>query len=448
MPSMAPAARILRVGGSDADLATLVTALRGAGQADVRRATPSEALAAIASSSADLLLLDLVLPGPEIVRLMQAAAPGGGARSRVPVIVTAPAGMEERVETCLRHGAEDFLTTPFDASRPLSIARRVQLCLQRRWLRDATVRLRSRSPEVEETAVLELYTSASNRFVPREFLEHLGRRSLADVRLGDHVEREMTVFFSDIREFTALSESMTPQENFDFLNSYLRQATPILRARGGFVDKYIGDAIMALFPESPADALSAAVDLQRQLVAYNTGRASAGYAALKIGIGLHRGTLILGTIGEDERMQTTVIADAVNVASRIEGLTKTYGVPLLVSGSVVEGLSEQERGSHHLRNLGAVKAKGKTRSVEIFECFDNDPEPLAEHKRKTADRFAKAMEHFRRGMFLSAGAIFAEIAKKSPEDTVAAHFLQSCALTTVRDRGPAPWDGAETIEVK
>ncbi len=138
--------------------------------------------------------------------------------------------------------------------------------------------------------------------------------------MGDHVQREMTVFFSDIRDFTTLSETMTPQENFDFLNSYLRRATPIIRTNHGFIDKYIGDAIMALFPREPADALQSAVELQRDLVDYNQGRKKAGYKPVRVGIGLHCGELILGTIGEEERMQTTVIADAVNVASRIEGL--------------------------------------------------------------------------------------------------------------------------------
>jgi class 3 adenylate cyclase len=448
MPSIAAMARILRVGGTETDFGTLENALRGVGQSDLKRVTVAQALEAIESRGVDLLLVDLTLPGPDIVALIRAASPGGGARSRVPVIVTAPDGIDDRIETCLRNGAEDYVSTPFDPQRPLLLARRVQLCLQRRWLRDASVRLRARSSEPEETAVLELYNNASNRFVPREFLEHLGRKSLTDVRLGDHVERDMSVLFTDIRDFTTLSESLSPQENFDFLNSYLRQVTPIIRAHHGFVDKYIGDAIMALFPRSASDALQAAIKLQERVKSYNLGRHSAGYVPIQVGLGLHRGKCILGTIGEDERMQTTVIADAVNVASRIEGLTKTFGVSLLVSGAVIDALSPHQREKHHLRPLGAVKAKGKTRSVEIFECFDNDPEDLAAHKEKTAEAFDTAMTEFRKGMFLTAGRIFARIAEMNPRDSVAAHYRDSCTLTVVRDRGAVPWDGAETIEVK
>lgn len=440
-------ARVLCVGATDADFTVLGEALRSAEQMELHRGSPDDAIAAVNGRTTDLILLDLALSGNDIVRVLQSAAPGGGARSRVPVIVMARTGSEDRVESCLQHGAEDAIRLPLELKRKLIISRRVTLALQRRWLRDSTVRVQTRSGRIDETAVIELYSNASNRFVPREFLEHLGRKSLTDVRLGDHVERDMSVLFTDIRDFTALSETLTPQQNFDFLNSYLRQVTPIVRARHGFVDKYIGDAIMALFPRNAGDALQAAVELQRQVERYNAGRCNAGYVPIQIGIGLHRGSLILGTIGEEERMQTTVISDAVNVASRIEGLTKVFGTSLLISGSVIDGLDESERELHRLRNLGDVKAKGKMQSVEIFECYDNDPEDLRAHKDATAEPFAAAMLEFRRGMFLTAGRIFARIAQLDARDTVAAHFRDSCTLTAVHERGPGRWDGAERIEV-
>ncbi|MGH7661438.1 MAG: adenylate/guanylate cyclase domain-containing protein, partial [Vulcanimicrobiaceae bacterium] len=266
------------------------------------------------------------------------------------------------------------------------------------------------------------------------------------VRLGDHVQRDMTVFFSDIRDFTSLSEKMTPQENFKFLNSYLKNVNPIVRARRGFIDKYIGDAIMALFPAEPGDAVQAGVDLQSAVKTYNQGRKIAGYVPIGIGIGIHRGDLILGTIGEEERMQTTVIADAVNLASRLEGLTKTYRVGLLVSGAVVEGL--QPNHGFKLRHLGAVIAKGKNQSVEIYECYNSDSADLIEHKDKTADAFAAAMAEFRKGTFLTAGKIFGKVAEMHPDDAPAAYYRDRCSLTVVHERGPGAWDGAERMEVK
>ncbi len=452
-----PSAKILVVGGSDLDRLTIEPILTGAGLTDVRFATPAEGLAALGARTVDLMLLDVLLPSTEVLELLRAAAgkaagaspdapaqPGNG--PRVPVIVMGPASSAGRMTACLqRGGAEDYVLTPFDAENGLLVTRRIALSLDRRRLRSASVRLKTSTDDPQETAVMQLYNDASTRFVPREFLENLERKSLSEVKLGDHVQRDMSVFFSDIRDFTTLSEGMTPQDNFKFLNSYLRNVNPIVRAHRGFIDKYIGDAIMALFSNA-TDSLEAALDLQREVAKYNLGRRLAGYVPIRIGIGIHYGDLILGTIGEEERMQTTVIADAVNVASRLEGLTKTYGVTLLISGSVVRALDPGR--TFKLRGLGGVKAKGKTQSVEIYEVYDNDPEELITHKDKTGEAFAAAMEEFRKGMFLTAGKVFARIAEMNPGDSVAAFYRDRCTLTAIRDRGPGAWDGAEKIEVK
>src|SRR6185312_12562115 len=235
------------------------------------------------------------------------AQPGTG--RRVPVVVMGPPSAGGRMSACLqRGGAEDYVLAPFDAENGLLVTRRIALALDRRRLREGSVRLKSSSDDPQETAVLQLYNDVSTRFVPREFLENLERKSLSEVKLGDHAQRAMSVFFSDIRDFTTLSEGMTPQDNFKFLNSYLRNVNPIIRAHRGFIDKYIGDAIMALFSVA-TDSLEAALDLQREVAKYNQGRRLAGYVPIRIGIGIHHGDLILGTIGEEERMQTTVIAD-------------------------------------------------------------------------------------------------------------------------------------------
>ncbi|HEY5341820.1 MAG TPA: adenylate/guanylate cyclase domain-containing protein, partial [Candidatus Aquilonibacter sp.] len=385
----------------------------------------------------------LMLASSDVFTVLRAAQPGGGKSSRVSVIVTAPASANDRLTACLQRGAEDYVITPFDAANALLVTRRVELCLQRKHLREFTIRLRAAKPD--DTAVIESHSSAASKFVPREFLEHLGRKSLAEARLGDHVQREMTVFFSDIRDFTALSETMTPQQTFDFLNSYLGRTTPIIRTNHGFIDKYIGDAIMALFPREPGDALQSAVELLRDLVVYNQGRKKAGYKPVRVGIGLHCGELILGTIGEEERMQTTVIADAVNVASRIEGLTKVFGVPLLVGKPVVDKLPSDH--PFHLRHLGAVKAKGKTTSVEIYECFDNDPVELLQHKINSSELFVKAVAEYRKGLLLSAGTLFRRIADMNARDTVAAYYRDTCTLEVMHER-KLEWDGSERVEIK
>ena len=391
----------------------------------------------------DVLLVDVSQAGADVQSLLQAASPNNGTPFRIPVVVTAPAGAADRVQACLSRGAEEYLTTPFDAKNPLLVLRRLQLVIDRKQMPMFSVQSSTKDPD--ETAVLQLVTDASARFVPKEFLDNLEKKTIAEVTLGDHVQRDMTVLFTDIRDFTTLSEQLTPQQNFMFLNSYLKHVTPIIRNHHGFIDKYIGDAVMALFPREAGDALDSAIEMLNQVNRYNAGRRRAGYVPIQIGIGMHRGDLILGTVGEGNRMQTTVIADAVNVASRIEGLTKTFGVGVLLSKPVVDGLSPNHK--YLLRHLGAVKAKGKKRSVEVYECFNIDGQELREHKQATAEQFEAAMLDFRKGLFLSAGKVFSRIAEMNKDDTVAAYYRDRCTLTVVSNR-QGQWDGAESIEVK
>jgi len=449
-------ARVLQVGGSEADQRTLQAALRSGDIAEFVVAPVAEAIRQVSAQAVDVLLVDVMQSSADVLNLLRAAASNATENARVPVLMTAPAEALDRVHACLQRGAEDYLVTPYDAQNPLLATRRVELCLLRRKLRLFSVRMLSGVKDPNETAVLQVNgktgaaeedkPEAWTRFVPREFLDNLDRKSMDEIQLGDHVQREMTVFFSDIRDFTFLSEQLTPRENFSFLTNYLRHVNPVIRARGGFIDKYMGDGVMALFPGSPESALRAGVDMQKQMVQYNEGRKRAGYAPIKVGIGLHRGTLIMGTIGEAERMHTTVIADAVNLASRIEGMTKTFGVQLLVSGTVVDGLEPGHQ--FKLRHLGAVKAKGKTQSVEIFECYDADPAELAERKDITKELFDAGMAEFRKGLFLSAGKIFARAAERCEGDTVAAYYRDRCTLEVVSKRELGKFDGAEKMEVK
>jgi two-component system sensor histidine kinase ChiS len=136
---------------------------------------------------------------------------------------------------------------------------------------------------------------------------------------------------------------MSPKDNFDFINAYLGRVSPVIRKHHGFIDKYIGDAIMALFPENADDAVQAAIEIHRQLVKFNQEREQFSLQPIKIGIVLHIGTLMLGTIGEEKRMEGTVISDAVNLASRLEGLTKMYGASILVSEAFLNELTHQHQ---------------------------------------------------------------------------------------------------------
>ncbi len=214
---------------------------------------------------------------------------------------------------------------------------------------------------------LKRLNQAFTRFVPHAFIQYLNKKQVTDLKLGDNVEANMTVLFSDLRAFTQLSETMTPEENFQFINAYLKRMGPIIRKHGGFIDKYIGDAIMALF-ENPDQALQAAIAMQAEIRQYNAERSQVGDTPIQVGIGINTGQLRLGTIGEAHRMQTTVISDTVNVASRLENMTKTYGVDILISDETVQQL--QQPRAYGIRPLDWVQAKGKQKLVKIFELYD------------------------------------------------------------------------------
>ena len=193
--------------------------------------------------------------------------------------------------------------------------------------------------------------------------------------------------FSDIRNFTPLSESMTPGENFEFINSYLSQMEPVIGRHGGIIDKYMGDTIMALFPQSADDALTGSIAMLEKLVDYNAGRRRAGYLPIQIGIGLNTGMVIIGTVGGTNRMDSTVVGDAVNLGSRIEEATKTYHAPLLISQNTLYDLSDPLK--YDIRFLDRIRVKGKTQPLSIYEVFDNDPTDLRHGKRATKANLKK-----------------------------------------------------------
>ena len=304
---------------------------------------------------------------------------------------------------------------------------------------------RVRAAKAETVARLEAQNISMERFVPRAFLEHLGRNSVEDLELGDHTVRDMTLLFSDIRSFTTLAESMKEHETFAFINSYLTRAGPVIREHGGFIDKYIGDAIMALFADSTDDALDAAIHLQTEVVRYNRDRARAGYKPIVIGVGLHHGTLALGAIGETARIETTVIADAVNVASRMESLTKLFGTGIVITDAVVSNLKSPER--YHLRLLARVQVKGTTRALNVFEVFDADSSELIARKLQTREAFAAAVDAFAAGDFAHAQTLFSGICETTPEDRPAAHFAERCRELLAANLSET-WDGVERLEIK
>ncbi len=275
-----------------------------------------------------------------------------------------------------------------------------------------------------KTQELERKVATFHKFVPVQFLKLLNIEEYEQIKLGLCVEKTMTIMFSDIRGFTSLSEQMTPPENFNFINSYLSQMEPIIYQHHGFIDKYIGDGIMALFPTCADDAVQAACAMLKQLLKYNQGRQRAGYQAIQIGIGLHTGPLMLGTVGDQNRMDGTVISDAVNLASRIESLTKSYGTPLLITEATFSKLTDLSQ--YKIRVIDYVTVKGKTVTVLVYEVFDADSPESLNLKLETLADFEQGFKCFHNEQFEEARDLFEQIRQVNENDLAPLMYLNHC----------------------
>jgi class 3 adenylate cyclase/methyl-accepting chemotaxis protein len=295
------------------------------------------------------------------------------------------------------------------------------------------------------SAHLEQLLQAYGRFVPHDFLQLLNKESIIDVHLGDHVQQNMTVMFSDIRSFTTLSESMSPEENFTFINSFLERMGPEIRSNRGFIDKYIGDAIMALFPGEPEYALKAAVSMFERLKEYNERRSDGKNSALRIGIGIHTGRLMLGTVGEHERMDGTVIADAVNLASRLESLTKLYGTGIVVSGDALALL--EDKTAYDIRFIDRVRVKGKTKPVTIYEIYNADSPADRQAKKNGMKKYLDAVREYAAGNFDRALPLFKNLRQERPEDKLYPLYVQRCERF-LKYGAPAGWKGITVLDSK
>ena len=273
-------------------------------------------------------------------------------------------------------------------------------------------------------ADLKATNRAIERFVPRAFLAIIGKPSIVTVRLGDNRALEMTVMFSDIRNFTGLSEQMTPDENFAFINAYLAHMGPVIRTHNGFIDKYIGDGIMALF-QNADDALEASLDMLTALGNFNAELAAKGKPHIAIGIGLNSGSLMLGTIGEEDRMDGTVISDAVNLASRIEGQTKTYGASILMSQSTFSQLTN--RRTLEIRPIDMTRVRGKSHPVAILEVYAHDDHELRAKKTSTRDLLFTGVDQLAAQDLSGARRTFEECLALFPGDHAALALIDRCS---------------------
>ena len=296
---------------------------------------------------------------------------------------------------------------------------------------------------INQIAVLN---KSYQKFFPDEFLQHLDLQSVTEVKLGDQVQKEMSILFSDIRAFTSISEKLSPEQNFNFLNGYLNLVGPIIRKNHGFIDKYIGDAIMALFPTTPADAIQSGIKMLTRLKDFNRRERDKGWPEIDIGIGIHTGKLMLGILGEQQRMEGTVIADSVNLAARLETLSKQMGASIITSEETLNQLDVKD---HYIkRYMGRIQVVGKNEAVKVYEILNGLPEEELEAKLKNKNILSESIRCFEEGDMQAALSQFVKLQVDIFNNKVAELYLfcieqyysiQEDAVR--RGQEPPPWDG-------
>lgn len=222
-------------------------------------------------------------------------------------------------------------------------------------------------------------TKSYQRFVPTEIVKSLNKTDIRQVELGDQKQHNAYILFTDIRNFTGISEKLSSAQVFELLNSLLDVAIPTIKKSGGYVDKFIGDAVLAVFDSNIGNPVECAIELLNNLKTLNEELVVNYDVNLSIGVGIHYGPVVSGTIGNQSRMEGTVIGDTVNTAARLEALTKKFKTPLVVSEAVIaEMQSENTWRYRNPRRLTSKPLKGKTESVDVFEISDWRPKPEAD----------------------------------------------------------------------
>ena len=366
----------------------------------------------------NLVLLDVMMPrisGYDVCQKIRERF----LMTELPVImVTAKNQVNDLVEG-LGTGANDYIVKPFSKDELL-----------------ARVKTQLDNYEIHE---------ATNRFVPHEFIHTLGRKNIMDLQRGDMVEQNVHVMFSDIRDYTALAEDMTPEENFKFVNAIAGKVGPIVKKNHGIINQYLGDTIMMLFLEKADHGVQTGIEILHMIDAYNQERKEQHRKIIRLGIGMHSGPLMMGIIGDSMRTDAAVISDTVNTSSRMEGLTKHFNVNFILSEETVNKLEDRDR--FNLRYLGKVQAKGKFNSIDVYECFDVDSEEQIKLKKSSLQIFHAGMEAYFSKDMNAARKYFDQVYQLNSSDLTAFGFLHK-VHGYISLGIPTEWNGIEIMQSK
>ncbi len=377
-----------------------------------------DALAILEKEEINLILLDIMMPrlsGYEVCKIVRKTHSSG----HLPIIMLTAKNLVSDLVYGFECGANDYLAKPFQKEELLT---RIKTHIQ-----------------------ISTLNKSYERFVPHDYLQFLSKESIIDVNLGDNVATDMSVVFSDIRSFSTLSEAMTPQENFDFVNAYFKRVSPKVREYRGIIVKYVGDAIMAVFKEKTEDAIDSAIAQLNELSVYNKKRVANGYLPIQTGYGIHTGFMMLGMIGEVNRMQGDAFSDHVNLTARLEGLTKYYGSSIIISSVVLGKIKDPSQ--YSIRYLDRVRVKGRKQPIEIYEIMNADDPVIREKKIKSNLVFKKGINFYLIGDMESANKIFTAVLEVFPEDKAVLQYLDR-TKEYLKIGLPEDWEGVYDMKSK
>jgi len=266
--------------------------------------------------------------------------------------------------------------------------------------------------------------------------------------LGGQMQ-DATVMFTDIRNFTGISEKIGPKETVAFLNEYFSIMVDIIFTYEGTLDKYIGDAIMAVFgaPFSTGEdadrSVRSAIDMLNALKKLNWKRQNQSKETIKIGIGINSNKILSGNIGSMKRMDYTVIGDGVNLAARLEGVNKVYGTNIIISDSTRQGLN----GDYTMREIDLIRVKGKTEPVAIYQILDYHDEQSFPNLDDVLELFNTGLKYYRRHNWRKARQNFGSALNLNPSDSVSKLFFSRCRYY-IENPPPTEWDGVWVMETK
>ncbi len=266
--------------------------------------------------------------------------------------------------------------------------------------------------------------SAVSRFVPTTLLKYVGQSDVTEVEVGDHIQRPMTILFADLRSFTSLAERMSSREMFCMINDLFGELVPWIYEHRGVVDKYLGDGLMALFPHHSNDAVRAAISMLDAVKTFNLKHGARLPGPVQLSMGIHTGDVILGMVGSASRLDTTVMSDTVNLAARIERLTRKIAADLLITEQVFAQLTSELKGE--CRFLGQLQVRGKRTRVAVYEVVAGDPPSLKARKLSVSQQLSEIGAMMADERWWSARDRLYNLCDKSPDDPVLQGLLDEC----------------------